>query len=142
MKNLKLEFRAWDGKKMHQYNNSVLVLGTKHTIYHQPVGKGEFLVSKMCTTQHGGVIMQSTGAEDKNGKPIYDGDILSEMVECDGEMVPSKEVVFYNSQEFMWCVDLSLKQDGSYYSPLRELMLSKYEIIGNRYQNEELLKSN
>ena len=85
-------------------------------------------------------IMQFTGAEDKNGKPIYEGDILSEMVECDGEMVPSKEVVFYNSQEFMWCVDMSLKKDGSYYSPLRELMLSKYEIIGNRYQNLDLLK--
>ena len=141
MKNLKLEFRAWDGKKMHQYKNSALVLGTKHTIYHKPVGKGEFLVSKMCTTENAGIIMQFIGAEDKDGTPIYGGDILSELVECDGKMVESNQPVFYNVKAFAWCIDISFNKDRSSFEFLHEINLMNYRVVGNIHQDSDLLKT-
>lgn len=82
------------------------------------------------------VLMQSTGLTDKNGKEIFEGDILS--IETDEENVrvevswDSKHALFvfeskkYNEKEALG----ELFEDNSY----------PFKIIGNIYKNPELLE--
>lgn len=67
-------------------------------------------------------IMQFTGLKDKNGKKIYEGDILENE---DGE---KGRIEFYQGG-FIW-----KKKE---YFPLSR-WINKYEIIGNIYENPEL----
>lgn len=80
------------------------------------------------------VLMQYTGLKDKNGVEIYEGDIISHKVYRDWK---SKDVVFFNEllgkYELAHCGDENKNKDILIY-------LSESEIIGNIYQNPELLK--
>jgi uncharacterized phage protein (TIGR01671 family) len=69
------------------------------------------------------ILMQYTGLKDKNGKDIYEGDICKN----DGGMIG--EIVF---NEFAW---MFRWKSGNYY-PFGQWC----EVIGNIYENPELLK--
>jgi uncharacterized phage protein (TIGR01671 family) len=80
-------------------------------------------------------LMQCTGLKDKNGKLIYEGDILIQKEENAG---PTKKLVIW-------------EEDGGYLG-LKDLKKSffgvvtfhrfgyTYEVIGNIYENPELLE--
>ena len=79
-------------------------------------------------------LMQSTGLTDKNGKEIFEGDVLK---------VTDKhrwlEVVSFSEKKAMFVS----KEIGFPESPLWELfntVLFEIEIIGNIYENPELLE--
>lgn len=76
------------------------------------------------------ILMQFTGLKDKNGKEIYEGDVLK----------------FYNGRigkitwDNEWCVNKYVLEDNSF-GYLPEFQFYKpYEVIGNIYENPELLK--
>ena len=71
-------------------------------------------------------IMQFTGLKDKNGKEIYEGDILT------GEYV----VTFYEGAFGFWGKENSIPE---FYMLYRYLNIK--EVIGNIYENPELLKA-
>lgn len=73
-------------------------------------------------------IMQYTGLKDKHGKEIYEGDIVT-----DGAY--NYTVVFYGGA---WVARLDC-ESGSYHS-LYPASVNR-EVIGNIYENAELLKS-
>ena len=81
------------------------------------------------------VIIQSTGLVDGNGKEIYEGDILS-----DGNI---KFLVCFEEKKACFimkpilCGKTLLKK----YEELSKRYMHYYEIIGNIYENKELLKS-
>ena len=71
------------------------------------------------------VIMQYTGLKDKNGKEIFDGDIV-DINGCKNRVVEWDEdwCGFYLSREL---------------NPVGYFLSEEYEIIGNIYENPELL---
>ena len=88
-----------------------------------------------------GNIMQFTGLTDKNGKEIYEGDILK-CVDEFNENEKVIEVVFKNGG---YCIEW----DGMFYDGSDITLISwanetgiEFEIIGNIYENPELLKQN
>lgn len=77
---------------------------------------------------------QYTGFKDKNGKYIYEGDILSDWTETDEGMKQSRCQVFFNEMFGQWELDISYHQDKSTsYLLENELRNYEYEIIGNIY---------
>jgi len=112
-----IKFRAWD-KRNNAFNKLYTNADCMHNLAYDNV-----------------VISQFTGFTDKNGKEIYDGDILSCKVNVDGEIVNSINRVFWNSKVGAWYLDNSYKQDCSSGDLLsEELGDFNYEITGNIYE--------
>lgn len=127
-------FRAWDKKFKTMYEAD--------DIMSIDFGKSEISVKTLFFDQLNHydfddvVLMQSTGFRDKNGKEIFEGDILN--IETDEENVrvevswDSKHALFvfeskkYNEKEALG----ELFEDNSY----------PFKIIGNIHTNPELLE--
>lgn len=82
---------------------------------------------------------QYTGFQDKHGKKIYEGDIVNnpECAVLDGTVQYLSEVVFHKGK---WMLKEKLKSgeyviDCNLYSEVRIL-----EVVGNRFDNPELIK--
>jgi hypothetical protein len=75
-------------------------------------------------------LMQYTGLLDKNGVEIYEGDI------CMHHYFHEKGVIEWINASFKLCYD-----DGDH-ETLLPIDLEHYEVIGNVYENPELLKEN
>ena len=82
------------------------------------------------------VLMQYTGLKDKNGKEIYEGDIVAEH----GHYVNSDKVLH---QAINWLPNHSAWMRGEYdrLTP-KNVEYWKIEIIGNIYESPELLATN
>jgi hypothetical protein len=109
--NREIKFRAWDKEQ----NNMWL---------------WEDLIDKQCTYLNSKyfVAMQYTGLKDKNGKEVYEGDIIRVNNE-------KMELVFRDGY-FGWG-----KQHKGMYS-FDPFGCEEIEVIGNIYENPELLNNN
>ena len=79
-------------------------------------------------------LMQYTGLKDKNGKEIYEGDIVAEK----GHYVKSDRLVY---QKIQWKENYSCWLRGEYQrlTP-KNIKTYQIEVIGNIYDNPDLLK--
>ena len=119
-----IKFRAWDKKEEKMYYNLTLENGDM----------GYFPGCDLCD-QHVGaikpILMQFTGLCDKNGKEIFEADIVKSSI-CTGE-------VFFD--EYAWNVRQMpeyLKEDNPIFFAYSGS--KNAEIVGNIYENKELLK--
>lgn len=78
------------------------------------------------------ILMQFTGCKDKNNKEIYEGDIVENWGEGDG-MSETMEVFKDETGQYQW------GRAGNNL-PLYELDPEETLVVGNIYQNPELIK--
>lgn len=86
------------------------------------------------------VALQFTNFTDINGKEIYEGDILGDWVGTETGPVQSAKQVYWCSKKGAWKLDSGFKQNKAFGDLLgKELRSYDYEVLGNIYQNPELL---
>ena len=135
MKQREIKFRAWDKKR-----KKMIKVGE---INFNQVGELDYIVSTNGDILGWDfILMQYTGLKDRNGKEIYEGDI----VKCckDGKEFIG-EIIWGKFAKFL--VDLcNLKNDGGIYDfshfiydEVRNRIVN-LEVIGNIFENPELLK--
>lgn len=144
---MEYKFRAWDKENkemLYQQNGDEGVEfnfgGTSPTVrsavYYPHLVDGECIDDYVNQEIEDPVIMQFTGLLDKNGKEIYEGDI----VQKDNE-IPN-EINFYNGcfgivNKGVPGITRSTVEPFSKFPPYDS---ESYEVIGNIYENEYLLK--
>ena len=136
METREIKFRAWDGKYQ------IMTSG----VYLSDVSAGFKGLDK-------GIVMQYTGLKDKNGKEIYEGDIVTKIHKLNlltdgnyGNIGKSHSIVEYCAPEFVGKPYKYEEEIAGYfgentiYGLLDETLLSReIEVIGNIYENPELL---
>lgn len=106
-----IKFRAWKNSEM-KYSDSFPDLSCFFCLAYGQMG------------EELGLLMQYTGLKDKNGKEIYEGDIL-------------KNDDYERVRIMTWEQDSTEPFPFRYYESTDD-----WEIIGNIYQNPELLSGN
>ena|SRR3990167_5747081 len=116
-----IKFRAWDGKYMIEW-------GFIGDSFAGPpsTNRGSF-----STMKH----MQFTGLHDKNGKEIFDGDVLKLDRYWQDHFNQETSVVFFHEGAFR--LQHCLAQETAY---TLSVVGSESEVIGNIYENPELLE--
>lgn len=84
----------------------------------------------------GAKLMQSTGLLDKNGKEIFEGDIL--VAETDDEAVNVR--IFWDEKHALFMFESKKYNEIEPLAELVEATAYPFEIIGNVYENPELLE--
>lgn len=119
---MELKFRAWSEKeKTMTYFGGDLLWFEEHA----PEWRHEYKV------------MQYTGLKDKNGKEIYEGDVVL----CDGRL----GLVEYSTSNTAFIVRWKNKRTGEFKDYGADTLGSTFpsptkEVIGNVYENQELLQ--
>ena len=87
-------------------------------------------------------LMQYTGLKDKNGKEIYEGDVVKIKEDWDEYDWKAGEIGFIEYKKFYFGISLkSQNKPGTRYTVLLDLNNDRdVEIIGNIYENPELIK--
>lgn len=94
-----------------------------------------FLKGKQFPMPNGAVvIMQYTDLKDKNGKKIYEGDLLTDY----GGAPPL--YVEYSEKHGAYCFVDKFDSSGTVYYTPPMIYYEHMEVIGNIYENPELLK--
>lgn len=133
--NREIKFRMWHEGKMEQPAfklDTARLLEGMATNPDAPVIIGlDTLIPRM---QERGVLMQYTGIKDKNGREIYEGDIVNHphffIPEMSSEWIKEDDTFEVKIPEFYaFVVDMKEGSNGQF-----------MEVIGNIYENPELLK--
>lgn len=87
------------------------------------------------------VLMQSTGLKDKNGVEIFEGDVISVSVRNGFDYLDNKVCIVKNSIDYSGLVCATVDEDLEYQIFNTELFEEyTYEVIGNIWENSELLE--
>lgn len=117
-----IKFRAWDKENEKMMKVSSLHLENKEISVKE---NGTFRLFRMQD------LMQYTGLKDKNGKEIYEGDIVVlNNIENDNMCIVRYEHSSYRLEGWSLREDLSNAEAGF------------LEVIGNIYENKNLLEEN
>lgn len=86
-------------------------------------------------------LMQYTGLKDKNGKEIYEGDIVcwKDLSKASDGTLEDNVVVFWDDEHLRWGAE-SLNVIGVYQELYDYSDVDEIKVIGNIYENKELLE--
>jgi uncharacterized phage protein (TIGR01671 family) len=131
-----IKFRAWDGSTI---GDVIAITMDEHVIVREPGGVGaRSIPMSKCD------LMQYTGLHDKDGKQIYEGDIVKGY----GTYRPKEGVnaweVYWDEQCASWWYRRSPNnvsyRGGLVSSSNEDTIVWGVAIIGNIYENPDLLK--
>jgi len=131
-----LKYRMWNKKEKKMYDVGVLDFD-----YKQVYMKGYLNYTTSSFQIEDIELMQFTGLHDKNGKEIYEGDILQHLYDyCDKT---DRYIVAWDNDNLQYSFENIHKRNT--YMALEDFYDDYYgdysiEVIGNIYENPELLK--
>ena len=139
----RFNFRVWDkeNKCMHyptRHSNFANVNGTIVKIESYPTSNSAYFGKRIAHEFDDAILMQNIGLKDKNRKLIYEGDI----VKNDKNLLYS---VLFNSFEHQTKICFKRIENPDYYPHISTWQdigykdQKNYEVIGNIYENKELL---
>jgi uncharacterized phage protein (TIGR01671 family) len=147
-----IKFRAWDKEERMMLHDDFSV-SPKGNLFFWDVVAQSYSDIKPSTEA---ILMQFTGLHDKNGKEIYEGDIVKGVVEFpqlttmdtdDNSNFKMAGIVFYDHHGFQLKVIQHLCDEDregmvNYFSFIGNdgEVFDHIEVIGNIYENPELLK--
>lgn len=119
-----LKFRAWDEDSQKMNGNVEIYIAKDKTIEVRPKDDKT-------------IVMQSTGLKDKNGKEIFEGDIVK-FSDCDDDAYVTPVVWDKNyacfGVSFSGKYPISFDYLEEFYTELKDI-----EVVGNIYENPELV---
>jgi uncharacterized phage protein (TIGR01671 family) len=123
-----VKFRIWNGMKM-EYN---IMAGFLGSFYVQGIDEKDTACMSPFNTKYPETtpLMQFIGLEDKNGKEIYEGDIIKTETE-------KAMQVSWNKHFASFCLDRKGWMFTHYFGEAVDP--TQIEIIGNIYENADLL---
>lgn len=126
------KFRAYDsGSLIRMYQPDEVMVGDGNIwIIDEDLVAGDWIVNN---DLH---LMQSTGLLDKNGKEIFEGDVLA--IETDEGVTNLK--VFWDEKHALFMFESKKYNEKDLLAELVEDNTYPFEIIGNIYENPELLE--
>ena len=123
------KFRAWteEGKVMYYdvypFKDNTLLLSYDEISFDE-VPASDF------------ILMQSTGLKDKNGKEIFEGDIVKYKSGCN---TYTEEVAYDKNFAGFGVKDAKANVVFTFWEIAEDISLTSLEVIGNIYENPELL---
>ena len=122
------KFRAYDGGSLnHMYQpDEVMVCDGNIWIIDEDSVAGEWIVNNDLE------LMQSTGLRDKEGTEVFEGDILHHQIQTEYTFI-----VKYDKEKGCWYGD---GLSRTYRIKITKDFLPYYKVIGNIYENPELLE--
>lgn len=123
---IQIKLRAWDGEEKRFLP---IIEGHEYTFR---MDKDGLYTEYECTPQENVTLQMCTGLLDKNGKEIYEGDIVADRSNTDlvfSIQYDTEHVGYYMPEAF----------DEECRFPISEVEL---EVIGNIYENPEFLTNN
>lgn len=133
-----IKFRAWDKK----YKEMLLDISIYPEYDWLVMSDNDALAERDNRSYKKGkqyILMQFTGLKDKNGKEIYEGDILR----------AKSSVVFSGGEKKVGYKQVVVEWVGTHYRPFLQTSeypndftgIGQWEVIGNIYENPELLEA-
>lgn len=129
-----IKFRAWDGDIMH--NNVIPIIsddGKNYNIIEVHPLAG------MRISPYTVELMQYTGLKDKNGKEIYEGDVLTPRWK-QNPTYQFRYIVYYKDGAFS-AKHYDIDNDWTNHLERQSIKQMQIEVIGNIYENPELLEA-
>ena len=129
-----LKFRVWDKSVEHLYEVQTLIDGGG--VIGRYVLNGEMNYIQLCADDV--IIEQYTGLKDKNGKPIYEGDIVKLGEDSYEVLFDSYGQFCIENKKLHWTKDCFSFNSVDVWNSKRDGLL--VEVVGNIHENPELLE--